>query len=231
MGGPYSQRMDLSSFKERLEELNRIFVEENQHINLSAFRTEEQSWVGNVLDSAASLELEIVSYAKSIMDIGTGGGFPLLPLAICLPQCLCHGMDSTGKKLVAVENIASQLQLKNVKTHTGRAEELGHDPQHREKYDLVTSRAVSELPSLLEFCAPFVKVGGHIVLWKSIKIEKELNDSLLARAELSCQLVDQYRYELPGDWGERQLLVFEKRHTLKEKYPRSVGVPKKYPII
>ncbi|MFH1670263.1 MAG: RsmG family class I SAM-dependent methyltransferase, partial [Patescibacteria group bacterium] len=102
---------------------------------------------------------------------------------------------------------------------------------YREQFDLVLSRAVAPINTLLEYCAPFTKVKGHIVLWKSMKIEQELKDSLLARAELSCHLTGQHKYELPESFGKRQLLIFEKTFKTSEKYPREIGIPKKKPIV
>jgi 16S rRNA (guanine527-N7)-methyltransferase len=172
-----------------------------------------------------------VEETKKIIDVGTGGGFPLLPLAILLPETTCTGLDSTQKKISAVERIAEEMSLTNVHCLAARAEELGHDPAHREQYDIVLSRAVAEIPTLLEFCAPFVKVGGYVVFWKSVTIDKELQDSLMARAEFSCQLTLQHRYTLGETWGDRQLIVFQKRAPLAKKYPREVGVPKKKPLL
>lgn len=218
--------------EETLHRLVDIFLQENENINLSAFRTQEHCFVGNVLDSLAALhQLKIENGQLKIIDIGTGGGFPLLPLAICSPQCQFVGLDSTKKKLDAIQRIVDALEIRNVQLLTGRAEEKGRDPQHREQYDIVTARAVAPLNTLLEYCSPFVKPGGTIICWKSLNLDQELQDSLLARAELSCQLSEQIQYELPETFGKRQLLIFEKRTPLSEKYPREVGVPKKKPLI
>ncbi|MBU2214046.1 16S rRNA (guanine(527)-N(7))-methyltransferase RsmG, partial [Patescibacteria group bacterium] len=186
---------------------------------------EEGSGVEAVVEEGVGVE------KCSILDLGTGGGFPLLPLAICLPQCQLTGVDATQKKVAAVERIANALEVKNVNIIAGRAEELGHDKTYREQFDLVLSRAVAPINTLLEYCAPFTKVKGHIVLWKSMKIEQELKDSLLARAELSCHLTAQHEYELPEKFGKRQLLIFEKTFQTSEKYPREIGIPKKNPIV
>lgn len=214
----------------QLRQLVSAFLEENAKVNLSAFRTEEQCWIGNVLDSLAALELPQVTEAKTILDLGTGGGFPLLPLAITLPGTQCTGLDSVQKKTDAVGRIAASLDLPNVRLVTGRAEEFGRNTEYREQFDVVTSRAVAELNVLLEFAAPFVKPQGHIVLWKSVTIERELQDSLLARAELSTHLIKQHVYDLGETWGKRQLLVFQKTAPLSGKYPREVGVPGKKPL-
>jgi 16S rRNA (guanine527-N7)-methyltransferase len=229
--------------QKRLQKLNEVFLEENSKLNLSAFRTSEACWIGNVMDSLSFLHLHqfqiptVVAKAMpvknskfQILDIGTGGGFPLLPLAICLPETKLIGLDSTQKKIDAIQRIVHLLDVKNVQLLCRRTEELGRDPVHREQYQVVTARALAPLNVLLEYASPFVKPGGCIVAWKSMNIQKELDDSLLARSECSCQLVDTFAYDLDKDFGKRQLLIFEKRAPLSEKYPRAVGIPKKHPI-
>ncbi len=216
---------------EQLQRLVTVFLAENEKINLSALRTEAACWNGNVLDSLALLELpSIMDTASTLLDLGTGGGFPLLPLAIARPSLQCTGLDSVGKKVAAVQRIADAMALKNVSTIAGRAEEIGKQKLHRERYDLVTSRAVAPLNMLLEYCAPFVKLNGWIVLWKSLHIEQELTESANAQQVLHCPLTETHRYALPGDWGERQLLLFQKTKALSAEYPREVGMAKKSPL-
>lgn len=176
-------------------------------------------------------QTEIKRTTKKILDLGTGGGFPLLPLALNLPQCRFVGVDSVQKKIAAVQRIIDELSIPNVTLLCGRAEELGRDSLHREQYDVVLCRAVDALNVLLELAASFAKAGGFILCWKSLNIEQELKDSLLARAELSCQLQRSYVYDLGADWGKRQILVFTKRAKTKEKYPRGIGIPKKSPLV
>ncbi len=217
-----------------LHRLVEVFLAENSKLNLSAFRTPEQCWMGNVRDSVSLLDILAdlkLPAAPRMIDIGTGGGFPLLPLAVCLPDMTCVGLDSTQKKVDAVKRIAGTLGMRNVDLICGRTEELGHNPAHREHYHLVVSRGVAPINTLLEYCSPFCAPGGCVVLWKSLNIEEELNNSLLARAEFSCHLIHQHRYSLDADWGERQLMVFEKGGKLPGKYPRGVGVPKKEPLL
>mgnify|MGYP001617498329 FL=1 len=227
-----------------------VFLEENSKINLSAYRTEEACWIGNILDSLAFLELSFVSppfprlpseaWAKEgtgeglgvrALDLGTGGGFPLLPLAIALPEYQFTGIDATQKKIAAVNRIIERQNITNARALPGRAEDLGRDPLHREKYDIVLSRGLAKLSTLLEYCAPFAKTGGKIVLWKSLNILEELAESAPAEKELRCRLLLQHRYALPGDFGERQLLVFEKGAPIPKKYPRGVGIPSKNPLL
>ena len=216
----------------RLRELQKVFLEENTKLNLSAIREPDAIWIGNISDSLVALDLEIFQASDlKVLDIGTGGGFPLLPLAVCKPECKFFGLDSTQKKLDSIGRMTIALHLNNVRLITGRCEEKGRDAQHRDSYDIVTARAVAPLNVLLEYCAPFVKPGGHLIAWKSMKMDTEMEESLLARAELSCHLQQQYEYELPDDWGKRQLLIFEKTSATHKKYPRETGIPKKNPIL
>ncbi len=218
----------------RLRQLVEVFLREAATINLSAMRTPEACWGGNVLDSLALLDLlpAISMPPRSIraLDVGTGGGFPLLPLALCLPDWDLVGLDATAKKVAAVRRIAAAAGLGNVSLVTGRAEALGEDPRYREDFDLVLSRAVAPLPVLLEYTSPFARPGGHLVLWKSLHIEEELEESGYAQAELAVRLERQHRYVLPGGLGERQLLCFSKHARLSGRYPRGVGVPGKDPL-
>ncbi len=220
--------------EQRLRELLTIFMEENRKLNLSAFRTEEDCWVGNILDSLAFLEIFPkripTNRTPRIIEVGTGGGFPLLPIAIALPEAHCAGMDATRKKIVAVESIVKRMGLRNITLTCGRAEELGRDPAHREQYDIALARGLAELPTLLELASPFVRTGGHLVLWKSMNIEEELRNSKRAQEELFCTLECRYRYALPGKWPELQLLIFKKTSSTSTMYPRGIGIPSKRPL-
>ena len=220
--------------QKKLGELVEVFIGENQNINLSAHRTKDRVWMGNILDSLGAFDaIEAFSSAQTplrILDIGTGGGFPLLPLAITLPYHHFTGMDSVKKKIDAVQRIIDALNLSNVSLITGRAEELGSNAQNQEHYDIVTAKAVAETRLLLEYCAPFVKVGGHILLWKSMNIDDEISSSKRAEVELHLQRKTPIPYELGGDWGQRQILVYQKTKATPQVYPRPVGTAKKNPL-
>ena len=216
----------------KLRHLTQVFLAENEKLNLSALRTEEKCWMGNVLDSVAASELisNLKSPISTLLDLGTGGGFPLLPLALAMPQIQCTGLDSVKKKIDAVNRIIETMNIPNAHAISGRAEEVARDASHREHYDIVTSRAVAPLNMLLEYSSPFVKVGGHIVLWKSLQIEEELQQSAQAQKLLHVPLVQTHQYTLPGDWGTRQLLVFQKQSSLEKMYPRAIGEAKRKPL-
>ncbi|TSC59354.1 MAG: 16S rRNA (guanine527-N7)-methyltransferase [Candidatus Peregrinibacteria bacterium Greene0416_62] len=166
----------------------------------------------------------------NILDLGTGGGFPLLPLAIALPQHHFTGLDSVRKKMDAVQRIVKMMKLSNVTLITGRSEELGHDPSHRKQYDIVTARAVAETSILLEYCAPFLKVGGHILLWKSMDIDEEISSALRAEEQLHLRRNPAISYDLGGIWGKRQILVYKKIKATPKEYPRPVGSAKMHPL-
>ncbi len=217
--------------EERLLRLRDRVLDENTRINLTALREAEKCWIGNVLDSLPLLEiLEKIGNPSALIDVGTGGGFPLLPLAIAMPQARWTGLDSTGKKIEAIRRIAADQGVGNVSLLTGRAEDLARDPLHREKYDVVTARAVADLSVLLELTSPFAKVGGFVVLWKSLKAEEEIARSAKAQHELHAPFAFGHSYELPGDFGERQLLVFRKGSATPKAYPRPTGVPGTKPL-
>ena len=226
--------------EQRLRQLVTVFLQENAKINLSAFRTEENCWIGNVLDSLAFLELpsppipppppgKVGPRGVRVLDVGTGGGFPLLPLAIALPHVRFTGIDSVQKKIDAIARIITTMQrITNVDLLCGRVEELArHD---WENFDVVTARAVAEINVLLEYCIPFVKIGGKILLWKSLNIDAELKESMKAQKELHCEYKGNHVYELPSDFGKRQILIFEKTGPTPKLYPRPVGVAKKKPL-
>lgn len=220
--------------EERLRLLTRVFLEENKKLNLSAFRTEEHCWIGNVLDSVAFLqafdERPELAQVRSLLDIGTGGGFPLMPLALCLPEAACTGIDSTQKKIDAVRRIVDAVQIPNVRLVCGRTEELGHDTTYRESFDLVTARAVAPLAVILEYAVPFLKVGGYCAFWKSTKVADEMAGSANAQKILSCPFAGTFTYALPDPWGERTIVFFKKTAATSADYPRKTGTPKQDPL-
>ena len=223
-----------SELDEKLRLLLRVFLAENANINLSALRTEEACWVGNILDSLGLMEIpeqkKLKPESASFIDIGTGGGFPLLPLALAYPESHFTGLDSIKKKIDALGRIAKAANIPNITLVADRAEALGQSKKYREQYDIVTSRAVAPLNTLLEYCSAFAKVGGAIVLWKSVHIDDELKASEKAQQRLRCPLEKTFTYTLPLDFGSRQLLIFRKNGPLDKKYPREVGMAKKEPI-
>ncbi len=218
----------------RLRELVGAFLLENAKLNLSAFRSEEHCWTGNVLDSIALLQA-VDAYPQlktmtSLVDIGTGGGFPLVPLGMCLPSVRCLGIDATQKKVDAVRRIVASVGIPNVELMCGRIESLAHSGEYREKADLVTARAVAPLAVLLEYAAPLLKVGGLCAFWKSTKVADELAGSAGAQRALQCLFLGTFTYELPDNWGERTIVFFKKTAPTPADFPRRTGIPKQKPL-
>ncbi len=211
-----------------------VFLEENKKLNLSAFRTDEHCWIGNVLDSLSFLEalksVEGLKMPATLLDIGTGGGFPLLPLAISLPETHCSGIDATRKKIDAVQRIVASLGLKNVGLFVDRFEDKARDKNFREKFDCVTARAVAPIAVLLEYAVPFLTVGGFCAFWKSSKVADELAASVNAQKILGVSFAGTYEYDLSSDFGKRLIVFFRKTKTTSSEYPRKVGIPKAKPL-
>ncbi|MCH2188355.1 16S rRNA (guanine(527)-N(7))-methyltransferase RsmG [Candidatus Gracilibacteria bacterium] len=213
---------ELKKFEKFLE----IFKEKNAQINLSAIRDDEGIIEKHFIDSVmlnVFMELE-----GKIADMGTGGGFPLLPLAIINPSVQFTGIDSVGKKLKAIDSFSQDLGLDNVNTLNGRAEEIGQNEAYREQFDYVTSRATAYFPTLLEYVIPLLKVGGIFIAYK-LDDKEELKSAKKALSRLSAKILKVKNYEI-GD-QKRTLVIIEKLQTTHKKYPRKVGIPLAKPIV
>lgn len=215
----------------QLKKLLTVFLEENSKINLSALRDDERCWIGNILDSLGFLTLpEEMRTGATRLDIGTGGGFPLLPLAIVEPESTWHGLDAIGKKIAAIGRIAEELTLSNVELTSERTEIAAKHRSMRDSFPIVTARAVASLPVLIEWAAPFVEKDGYLVLWKSMQLEEEWEQSKEVMQTLHCTHIGNYLYELPGDFGTRQLIVLQKTQLTPTEFPRAIGEAKKKPL-
>ncbi|WFB36907.1 16S rRNA (guanine(527)-N(7))-methyltransferase RsmG [Kiritimatiellota bacterium B12222] len=200
-------------------------MEVNQHMNLTAVREDEAVWMRHIFDSLLLLSELKADPDQRALDLGSGGGFPGIPLAIMRPDMQWTLVDSVAKKVRFLNEVASELALPNVIALSERAEVLAHLPEHRESYNLVTARAVARLPVLLEYCIPFLKVHGFFAAMKGEQADKELKESRRAIERLSVKLMR--KQEQPGGG---QLLWFKKRRPTMDKYPRAVGIPGQKPI-
>ncbi len=207
-----------------------LFEEWNQKLNLTSTKDRHELEVKHVQDSLALLEIFELEEGQRVLDLGSGGGFPGIPLAIMAPETEFVLVDSTEKKMRAVQAIANELGLSNVQTVVGRAEELAHQPLYRERFGLVVSRAVAALPTLLEFAAGFVCVHGVFVAYKSGDYEAELEQSAHAIKTLGFSFEGPIEYELSDGMGSRSFLIFSKTKALSDEYPRMTGIPKKKPL-
>lgn len=201
----------------------------NEHINLTAIRDRDEFWSKHILDSLACEGLPELERASAVADVGTGGGFPGVPLAINFPEKQFTLIDSTAKKLRAVQCAVDELGLANVVTLNGRAEELGGSEQYRERFDLVVSRAVAELNILCEWCLPLVRVGGAFIAYKGARAAEELKAADSAIAKLGGKLDRVETVALP-EAEEHSLIIITKVSVTPSLYPRNAGASRKKPL-
>ncbi|SDX85800.1 16S rRNA (guanine(527)-N(7))-methyltransferase RsmG [Eubacterium barkeri] len=201
----------------------------NDQINLTAI-TEEIPFIDKHLVDSLLCDLDSLPAGAQILDIGTGGGFPGVPLAIKYPELEFFLLDSTAKKLKAVEEITTHLGLTNVHFLAGRAEEYAQESVHREKYQGVTSRGVAGYPLLLELCMPFLKNGGCFYSWKGKKYKEEIKESQNALKILNGEISDIKKHLLLKSDEVHVIIQCRKSGTIPEKYPRNYGTIKKRPL-
>lgn len=205
----------------------RELVAWNTHMNLTAITAPEEVRVRHFLDS-----LSIVPFKPDarIIDVGTGAGFPGLPLAIAYPDAQVMLMDSTGKKVTFLDHVVTTLGLKNVRTLHARAEEAGHLPDQRSQYDLVVARAVARLPALVEYLLPFARVGGLCVAMKGDTAHQEADDAQNALRLFGGRVQRIDTVQLPGVEQTHYLVMVEKTDATPAAYPRKPGIPTRKPL-
>ena len=201
----------------------------NEKINLTSITLREDVDIKHFADSIAILRY-IDPSEKYIGDIGTGAGFPGIPIKIMCPDCKMVLMDSLGKRVKFLEEVIKELGLTYTVAVHGRAEDLAKDQQYREKFDIVTSRAVSNLRTLSEYCLPFVSVGGMFVSYKSGTIDDEISESGNAISTLGGKINRIERFTLPSTDYERSLVMIDKAENTPERFPRKAGTPLKKPL-
>ena len=197
----------------------------NEKVNLTAITEPKEFVIKHYVDSLSILPLPEFQKADNIIDVGTGGGFPGVPLAIMAEDKNFTLLDSLNKRLKIIDELTDSLDIENVFTLHGRSEELGRSPEYREKYDLCVSRAVAELPVLLELCLPFVSVGGFFIAYKSSHIKEELEKAEKAMKKLGGELK-----RIEKDWEGKSLIIIEKTKETPKAYPRKPGEPKRNPL-
>ena len=205
-----------------------LLLEWNNKINLTAITEENEIILKHFIDSCTILKY--IEDNQKIIDIGTGAGFPGIPLKIMNESLKITLVDSLNKRVNFLNEVISELKLENIEGIHSRAEDLGRDNNYREKYDVATSRAVANLSTLLEYLMPFVKVNGICICMKGPNIEEELNEAKKAINELSGKLEGVYNFKLPNSDIERNIIIVRKVDKIKLKYPRKAGMPAKEPI-
>lgn len=206
-----------------------LIQEWNEKINLTAILEPEEMIVKHFIDSL-SIAKDIENGAK-VIDVGTGAGFPGIPLKIYNDSINITLMDALNKRMLFLNEVASKLNLESgIEIVHGRAEEMAQNPKYREMYDVAVSRAVAPLNILLEYLVPFVKKSGKVVAMKGSSSDEEVKDAKNAFSVLKCKIIESRKIELPDNQGERNILVIEKYETTPKTYPRKAGTPKKNPL-
>ena len=206
-----------------------LLVEWNRKMNLTGITDPEGMLIKHFVDSLTAAPF-LPSGPFSLIDVGTGAGFPGVPLAILRPDCTLTLLDSLQKRLTFLEAVCTALNLPARRIHA-RAEDAARRPELREHFDIAVARAVAPLNVLCEYLLPFVRVGGHMLALKGPSLDAELSDAAFALDTLGARLERVENAEIPGrDWSHR-LAYLEKTAPTPEKYPRKAGVPEKKPLI
>lgn len=207
----------------------KLLIETNKTLNLTAITDPHEVAVKHMVDSLTALSSVFKEGAK-ILDLSTGAGFPGIPLAIWRPDLQITLFDSLQKRLKFLQSVITHLGLKSVTTLHGRAEDLAHEPEHREAYDIVTSRAVARLPILLEWALPYVKLGGSVVALKGAIYEEEINSAGFALQTLGGTIEKVNTVTLPTLEDKRAVIYIKKVKYTPKKYPRKPKEIKTKPL-
>lgn len=207
-----------------------LLVEKNKVMNLTAITEFDEVVEKHFLDSVSLTKQMDLHQPLKVLDLGTGAGFPGIPLKIVFPELEITLMDSLNKRVLFLQDVISSLQLENIEAVHGRAEEAAKNKKYRESFDLCVSRAVANISTLSEYCLPFVKVGGSFISYKSSTIEDELKDGKKGIAILGGKVKDVYKFTLPDSELQRSFVIIEKEKKTPKAYPRKAGTPSKEPL-
>ena len=214
----------------KLETYKDLLLEWNEKMNLTAITDEYEIIIKHFVDCLECTKM--IKDEKNIIDVGTGAGFPGMVLAIYYDNIEFTLLDALNKRLIFLQDVVEKLNLKNVKIVHGRAEEIARKDDFKEQYDASVSRAVAQLPVLLEYTSPFVKVGGKCIVMKGDNVDEEIKLSYNALNILKLKIVDKlnYNYVINNEEYNRSILKINKSSNTPQKYPRNFGQIKKKPL-
>lgn len=225
MGLPYGEET-LYQFRRYME----LILEWNEKVNLTSITEASEFIKKHFVDSISICGFSRMKEARTVIDVGTGAGFPGIPLAILFPEKNFLLLDSLNKRIKIIDEISREIGIKNVTFLHGRAEELAQSRDYREAFDLCVSRAVANLAVLSEYCIPFVKVGGSFAAYKTGAAEAELKESLHAIGLLGGQLETTETVHIKGYDLDHRIIFIKKIKNTPAKYPRKSGTPAKEPL-
>lgn len=207
-----------------------MLIEKNKVMNLTAITEFEEVVVKHFIDSISIAKYYSMEKVSSVIDVGTGAGFPGIPLKIVYPDLSVTLLDSLNKRVKFLAEVCEELGLQNVEIIHGRAEDFGNIADYREKYEVCVSRAVANLSTLSEYCLPFVKIGGYFIPYKSGNIDEELQSSKKALNILGAKVEKIENFMLPDTEIGRSFIFIKKTKNMPKKYPRKAGLPSKEPL-
>ncbi len=207
-----------------------ILIEWNKVMNLTAITEYDEVLEKHFIDSLSVEKAIDLNKVKTVIDIGTGAGFPGIPLKIAYPNLEITLLDSLNKRVKFLNTVIDELELKKITAIHGRAEDFAKQQQYREKYDLCVSRAVANLATLSEYSLPYVKIGGKFISYKSGSIDEELIKSENAIKILGGNIENVIKFQLPGTDIGRSFVIVRKERPTAKKYPRKAGLPSKEPL-
>ena len=216
--------------KEQFIKFYEYLIEKNKVMNLTAITEFDEVVEKHFLDSVSLTKQMDLHQPLKVLDLGTGAGFPGIPLKIVFPELEITLMDSLNKRVLFLQDVISSLQLQDIEAVHGRAEEAARNKKYREGFDLCVSRAVANISTLSEYCLPFVKIGGSFISYKSSTIEDELEDGKKGIAILGGKVKDVYKFTLPDSELQRSFVVIQKEKKTPKAYPRKAGTPSKDPL-
>ena len=228
-----TEKYGISLSDEQLDQFDKYYqllVEWNEKINLTAITEPREVAIKHMVDSLSCWQADLFEDGIAVIDVGTGAGFPGIPLKIYRPDIKLILLDSLNKRIKFLQTVVDELGLENVKCIHARAEEAARNKALREKFDLVVSRAVARLPVLAEYCLPFVKTGGIFAALKGMKFAEEATDAKNALSVLGGSQPECVEIKLPYLEDKRAVIYIKKEKSTPKAYPRKAGTPDKNPL-
>lgn len=216
--------------KQQFLKFYELLVEWNKVMNLTGITEYEEVNEKHFVDSLSIVKAVDMNQVKSVIDIGTGAGFPGIPLKIAFPHLKVVLLDSLNKRIKFLNTVIEELSLENIETIHGRAEDFAKQAEYREQFDLCVSRAVANLATLSEYCIPYVKRDGLFVPYKSGEIDQEVEQSKKAVHVLGGKIENVVKFQLPGTEIGRSFVNIKKVQNTAKRFPRKAGLPAKEPI-